>query len=93
MLEVLDKRRNCIWVEKGAFGECIRTGGRGWVMIWEDSGDDRYLNTMPRLVIWLNKPLSRYYHDDEYLEGLNNINTIIGMNIHSFIIESPGQLK
>ena len=59
------------------------------MMIWEDSGDDRYLNTMPRLVIWLNKPLSRYYHDDEYLEGLNNINTIIGINIHSFIIESP----
>ena len=57
--------------------------------IWEDSKDDRYLNTMPRLVIWLNKPLSRYYRDDEYLEGLNDMNTIIGMNIHLFIIESP----
>ena len=90
MLKVLDKRRNCIWVEKGAFSEYIRTGGRGWVMIWEDSEDDCYLNTMPRLVIWLNKPLSRYYRDDEYLEGLNDMNTIIGMNIHSFIIESPG---
>ena len=44
---------------------------------------------MPRLVIWLNKPLSRYYRDDEYLEGLNDMNTIIGMNIHLFIIESP----
>jgi hypothetical protein len=76
-------------VEKGAFSECIRTGGRGWVTIWEDSEDDCYLNTMPRLVIWLNKPLSRYYRDDEYLEGLNDMNTIIGMNIHSFIIESP----
>ncbi len=45
---------------------------------------------MPRLVIWLKKPLSRYYCDNEYLEGLNDMNTIIGMNIHSFIIESPG---
>ena len=54
--------------------------------------DDRYLNTMPRLVIWLNKPLSRYYRDDEYLEGLNDINMIIGINIHLFIIESPGYI-
>ena len=57
--------------------------------IWEDFKDNCYLNTMPRLVIWLNKPLSQYYRDNEYLKGLNNINTIIGINIHSFIIESP----
>ena len=44
---------------------------------------------MPRLVILLNKPLWRYYGDDKYLKGLNNINTIISINIHSFIIESP----
>ena len=44
---------------------------------------------MPRLVILLNKPLSRYYGDDKYLEGLNNINTIISINIYLFIIESP----
>ena len=53
--------------------------------IWEDSEDNCYLNTMLRLVIWLNKPLSRYYRDDEYLKGLNDMNTIIGMNIHSLL--------
>ena len=37
----------------------------------------------------LYKPLSRYYRDDEYLKALNDMNTIIGMNIHSFIIGSP----
>ena len=76
-------------MEKGAFSKYIRTGSRGWVTIWEDSKDNYYLNTMPRLVILLNKPLSRYYGDDKYLEGLNNINTIISINIHLFIIESP----
>jgi hypothetical protein len=59
----------------------------------EDSEDNHYLNTMPRLIIWLNKPLSRYYRDYEYLEGLNDINTIINMNIHLFIIESPALKK
>ena len=44
---------------------------------------------MLRLVIWLNKPLSRYYRNDEYLKGLNDMNTIIGINIHLFIIGSP----
>ena len=58
-------------------------------MIWEDFEDDCYLNTMLRLVILLNKPLLWYYCDDEYFEGLNNMNIIIGMNIYLFIIESP----
>ena len=77
-------------MEKRAFSECIKTRDKGWVTIWEDFKDDCYLNIMPRLVIWLNKPLLQYYCNDEYLKGLNNMNTIIGINIHSFIIGSPG---
>ena len=76
-------------MEKGAFGKCIRTEGRGWVTIWKDFKDNYYLNTILRLVILLNKPLSRYYRDDKYLKSLNDINTIIGINIHLFIIKSP----
>jgi hypothetical protein len=30
-----------------------------------------------------------HYRDNEYLEALNDMNTISSMNIHSFIIGSP----
>jgi hypothetical protein len=30
VLEVLDKRRDYIRVEEGAFGEYIKKGGKGW---------------------------------------------------------------
>jgi len=33
VLEVLDKRWDCIRVEEGAFGECIKKGNKGWVTI------------------------------------------------------------
>jgi hypothetical protein len=76
-------------VEKEAFSKYIKTKGKGWVTIWEDFKDNCYLNTILRLVILLNKPLSQYYRDNKYLKNLNNINTIISINIHLFIIKSP----